>query len=113
MTLMRIADVEGRVDDGFVYADGPTLHPFTFRSHLGRAREIVEYQVRQTADGTDVHVVASAPLDTNALADRLRAALVGHGLARAAVTVARRRRRSTARRRGKLRRFVPLLTCHR
>jgi len=112
MTLMRIADVEGRVDDGFVYADGPTLHPFTFRSHLGRAREIVEYQVRQTADGADVHVVASAPLDTNALADRLRAALVGHGLARAAVTVRvveALDRQAT----GKLRRFVPLLTATR
>jgi phenylacetate-coenzyme A ligase PaaK-like adenylate-forming protein len=107
MTLIRIADVEGRVDDVFVYADGPTVHPFTFRSHLGRAREVVEYQVRQTADGAEVHAVASAPLDTNALAERLRVALVGHGLARAAVTVRvvdALGRQAT----GKLRRFVPL-----
>jgi phenylacetate-coenzyme A ligase PaaK-like adenylate-forming protein len=107
MTLMRIADVEGRVDDAFAYADGPTVHPFTFRSHLGRTREIVEYQVRQTHDGAEVLVVAAAPLDTSAIAERLRRALVDLGLARAAVTVREvdvLDRQAT----GKFRRFVQL-----
>jgi phenylacetate-coenzyme A ligase PaaK-like adenylate-forming protein len=108
MGLMRIADVEGRVDDAFAYANGPSVHPFTFRSQLGQAREIVEYQVRQTADGADVLVVAAAAaVDTAGLAERIRRALVDLGLERAVVTVRvidALARQDT----GKLRRFVPL-----
>ena len=57
-TGRRIADVEGRVDDVFVYAGRIGVHPHLFRSALGRRREVLEFQVRQTVDGADVVVCA-------------------------------------------------------
>ncbi|HXJ36077.1 MAG TPA: hypothetical protein VMS22_18755 [Candidatus Eisenbacteria bacterium] len=105
--LLRIDDIQGRLDDCFTYRGGPTVHPFTFRSPLGRDRHVVEYQVRQTARGADVLVVAQAAVDTERLAATLRSALAEQGLVDAEVTVTRveaLERQVT----GKLRRFVPL-----
>ncbi len=45
-----VADIQGRLDDVFVY-DGLRVHPHVFRSALGRHPGVVEYRVRQTADG--------------------------------------------------------------
>jgi phenylacetate-CoA ligase len=106
-TLLRIDDVQGRLDDAFTYPDGPTVHPFTFRSVLGRERALVEYQVRQTPRGVQVHVRREAPLDTTRLAERLRTALVDLGLAGAEVTIAPAEalERQPS---GKFKRFVPL-----
>ena len=56
-TGRRIADVEGRVDDVFVYDGRIGVHPHLFRSALGRRREVLEFQVRQTVDGADIVVV--------------------------------------------------------
>jgi phenylacetate-coenzyme A ligase PaaK-like adenylate-forming protein len=55
-----IADVEGRVDDVFHYPGEVVVHPHVFRSVLGRKRDVLEYQVRQTAAGADVLVVAAS-----------------------------------------------------
>lgn len=71
--------VEGRADELFVYGER-TLHPHAVRSVLVKAPEVSEYQVRQTADGIAVAVVAVEPLDRDALAARLRDALAGAGL---------------------------------
>ena len=83
------------------------MHPFTFRSMLGRERDIVEYQVRQTARGADVRVRCQGAVDTARIAAALRAALADLGLADAEVTVTAvetlERQDS-----GKFRRFVPL-----
>jgi phenylacetate-coenzyme A ligase PaaK-like adenylate-forming protein len=49
-TGRRIADIEGRSDDIFTY-DGVEVHPYVFRSVIGRHRDVLEYQVRQTATG--------------------------------------------------------------
>lgn len=106
-TLLRIDDIQGRVDDCFRYPGGPTVHPFTFRSTLGRERDIVEYQVRQTARGADVRVRLQGALDIARIAATLRAALGDLGLGDAEVTitpVATLPRQES----GKLRRFVPL-----
>lgn len=105
--LLRIDDIEGRLDDRFEYPGGPTIHPFTYRSLLGRERAIVEYQVRQTARGADVAVRADGELDTTRLAEALAAAVRAAGLADPVVTVTvvdEIPRQAI----GKLRRFIPL-----
>lgn len=105
--LLRIEDIQGRLDDCFAYPDGPTVHPFTFRSLLGRERDVTEYQVCQTVDGADVSVVGTDAIDTTLIAERLRRALVDAGLVTARVVATRVdaiERQAT----GKLRRFVPL-----
>jgi phenylacetate-coenzyme A ligase PaaK-like adenylate-forming protein len=106
-SLLRIEDIQGRLDDAFTYAGGVRVHPFTFRSVLGRERSIVEYQVRQTARGADVRARCEGPVDAARIAEALRAALIGAGLTGAEVSVTPVEgldRQAT----GKLRRFVPL-----
>jgi hypothetical protein len=63
------------------------VHPFTFRSTLGRERDVVEYQVCQTARGADVRVRCQNAVDTARIAAALRAALLELGLAGAEVSV--------------------------
>ncbi len=107
VTLLRIDDIEGRLDDCFTYPGGATVHPFTFRSPLGRERDIVEYQVHQTARGADVLIRCQGRVDTARLTGKLRDALAGAGLADAEVSVTpveALERQAT----GKFRRFVPL-----
>ncbi len=107
MALVRIDDVQGRLDDAFAYPGGARIHPFTFRTILGREAAIVEYQVRQTPRGADVRVRGEGPIDTARLAAKLREELAIHGLADADVTVTVVDvidRQAT----GKLRRFIPL-----
>ena len=105
--LMRIDDIQGRLDDCFTYPGGQTVHPLTFRSPLGRERDIIEYQVCQTARGADVRVRCQGPIDTARIAETIRGALADVGLTGAEVSVTpvdALSRQST----GKLRRFVPL-----
>ena len=106
MGMVRIDDIQGRLDDCFTWSGGPTVHPFAFRSPLGRERGIVEYQVRQTPRGADVLVVCQGRVDTKRLADTLRHALVDQGLTDPQVSVtsvAALERQAS----GKLKRFVP------
>jgi phenylacetate-coenzyme A ligase PaaK-like adenylate-forming protein len=106
-TLLRIDDIQGRLDDCFTYPDGPTIHPFTFRSVLGRERRIIEYQVRQTPRGADVQVRCEGGIDTARIGTTIREALVELGLNEAEISVVpveTLTRQAT----GKLRRFVPL-----
>jgi phenylacetate-coenzyme A ligase PaaK-like adenylate-forming protein len=106
-TSLRVDDIEGRSDDGFVYPGGCTVHPLVFRSPLGRAAGVIEYQVWQTADGADVRVVCESPIDVHGLRTALCRALADAGFPSAVVTVTaveRLQRLGT----GKLRRFVPL-----
>jgi phenylacetate-coenzyme A ligase PaaK-like adenylate-forming protein len=84
-TGRRIADIEGRVEGTFVYDGEVEVRLHLFRSALGRRRQMVEYQVRQTPAGADIVIRTLAPLDTNALSRELVEALTG-----------------------KLRRFIPL-----
>jgi phenylacetate-coenzyme A ligase PaaK-like adenylate-forming protein len=107
ITLVRIDDIQGRLDDCFAYAGGPTVHPFTFRSVLGRERSIVEYQVCQTARGADILVRCHGRIDTARIGETIRGALVDLGLggAEVSVTSVDTLSRQTT---GKLRRFVPL-----
>jgi phenylacetate-coenzyme A ligase PaaK-like adenylate-forming protein len=66
-THRRIADIQGRQDDTFVYAEGRHVHPITFRSPLGRERYITEYQVYQTPRGAEIRVLCNGPVNLDAL----------------------------------------------
>jgi phenylacetate-coenzyme A ligase PaaK-like adenylate-forming protein len=102
----RVADIQGRLDDGFEY--GPLhVHAHVFRSRLGKERYIVEYQVRQTADGAQIDVCCNGSVDLAALRDALIHDLRRSGLPAAQITIApvERLARPAS---GKLKRFVPL-----
>jgi phenylacetate-coenzyme A ligase PaaK-like adenylate-forming protein len=102
----RVADIQGRLDDGFQY--GPLhVHAHVFRSRLGKERYIVEYQVRQSADGAQVDVCCNGNVDLAALRDNLVHDLrkVGLPAARIAIASVERMVRPAS---GKLKRFVPL-----
>ena len=101
-----IADIEGRLDDAFVYGSDVLIHPHVFRSVLGREAGVVEYQVRQTAGGAEVLALGAFgnPVVT---VQRLESELGRLGVPSPCVTVRvvpALERQAT----GKIRRFVPL-----
>jgi phenylacetate-coenzyme A ligase PaaK-like adenylate-forming protein len=100
------ARVEGRADEVLSWG-GVSVHPHAIRSPLVTAA-VREHQVRQTADGVDIAVVADEDLDTAGLAAAIEAVLGSAGLARprAAVRVVDGVPRDPVT--GKTRRFVPL-----
>jgi phenylacetate-CoA ligase len=107
-----VADIQGRQDDGFVYA-GRRIHPHVFRSALGRHVGVVEYQVRQTEDGAAIAVRCCAPVDLDRLSTEIADALAGLGLERPVVEVTPVERLERDGGPAKLRRFVPLDHQHR
>ena len=104
---LRHVVVEGRSDDPFRYGD-VVVHPLTFRSVLTGTAAVTEYQVRQTPDGADLQVVASAPVDPAALAATLEASLRTQGVASPVVRIELVDRLERHAATGKIRRFVPL-----
>ncbi|MGD0255547.1 MAG: phenylacetate--CoA ligase family protein [Acidimicrobiales bacterium] len=103
----RVEDIQGRLDDRFVYGGGIAVHPHLFRSALAREPSIVEYQVRQTPSGAVVLAVTSEPFDAERLGSEMAAELALLGVQQPAVavrTVDRIDRQAI----GKLKRFVPL-----
>ena len=105
--LRRVDDIEGRTDDVFVYPGGIVVHPLTFRSLLGRERNVVDYQVRQTLRGATVIVRTSGAVDLVTLTRRIANALARAGVTDSEVTIERHEafERQAS---GKLRRFFPL-----
>jgi phenylacetate-coenzyme A ligase PaaK-like adenylate-forming protein len=105
-SLVRVAEVEGRLDDDFRYDGIGTVPASVFRHALGTDPAISEYQVRQTNGGADVLVVGSpnVPAVRNALVE----SLAHHGFNDPAIqiTVVARIERHEAT--GKLKRFVAL-----
>jgi phenylacetate-CoA ligase len=103
----RVADIQGRLDDEFVYRDALRIHPHVFRSVFVREPALTEYQVNQTADGAELLLCHDAPLDAEGLAAGVAAALADAGFADARVSA--RTVSSIARLpSGKVKRFVPL-----
>lgn len=103
----RIADVQGRLDDVFVY-QGRRVHPHLFRSELGREPAIVEYQVRQTPAGVAIAIRCAAPVSLDGIRDRVAAALAQCGLDRPQVRVEIVDRLERCGGVAKLKRFIPL-----
>jgi len=106
-TGRRIADIDGRSDDVFVY-DRVEVHPYVFRSAIGRRREVIDYQVRQTAAGADISLRTASPSDTAALTRELVAGLAALGLRTPTVQVSVVDDISRSGNAGKMRTFVPL-----
>lgn len=106
-TFRRIDDVEGRRDDVFLYPEGSVVHPLAFRSPLGRERNVIDYQVRQTRRGAAVRVRTVGPVELDGLARRIAASVERSGMPDPEITVERvevfERQAS-----GKLKRFFPL-----
>jgi len=103
----RVADIQGRRDDTFVYAGGVAVHPHVFRSALQREAGVTEYQVRQTERGAEILLRARGPVEPERLRQSLREALGELGCHAPEVTtqfVDELPRLAT----GKLKRFVPL-----
>src|SRR3954454_9611373 len=107
-TGRRIADPEGRVDGAFVYDDGIEVELHLFRSALGRRRQILEYQVRQTPAGANIAVRTCASVDTDALRRELLHGLMTLGVERPEVTIDVIEEIERAASTGELRRFIPL-----
>jgi phenylacetate-CoA ligase len=103
----HIADVQGRLDDVFVY-QGIHIHPHLFRSELGREAAVVEYQVRQTPAGAAIAVHCTAPVTLDGLRERIAAALGRAGLERPQVTIETVDRFERPGGPAKLKRFIPL-----
>lgn len=100
------ATVEGRVETVMRY--GPVdLHPFVLRSILVKTPAVLDYQIRQTARGIDVDLVATGSLELDDVVDRLTAALAHAGLPRPDVTARTVATLTRHPQTGKLQRFVP------
>lgn len=101
------ARVAGRVDAMLAYGD-VKVHPLTIRAELVKTPEVVEYQVRQTAAGAEVAVVAAQSLDAGELVGRVAQSLANAGLRDAEVAVRRVPALERDAYTGKVRRFIPL-----
>jgi phenylacetate-CoA ligase len=103
----RIADPQGRQDDCFRYGD-LTVNAHVFRSVLGRQRNVVEYQVRQTASGADVAVRRIGPVDCTEVAAEITRDLKTLGIDSPEITVVPVDHLERIASSGKLKRFIPL-----
>ena len=100
------AIVDGRRDDILHYADAD-VHPLVLRSVLLTRREVIDYQIRQTATGVDVRAMVERHLDLSLLRDDLRAALQRAGMADPQVRVEAVTSLPRHPETGKLRRVIP------
>jgi phenylacetate-coenzyme A ligase PaaK-like adenylate-forming protein len=101
------ATVEGRADDVFHYGD-IAVDPLVIRTVMVRTPAALEYQVRQTARGIDIAIVAEGELDSTTLAAALAESLRGAGLRHPEVHVREIVDISRHPETGKARRFIPL-----
>ena len=101
-----VADIQGRLDDTFVY-DGRRVHPHLFRSALGRRAAIIEYQVRQTPTGAAIAVRCRGAIDLECLSRGLEDGLASLGVEHPEVTIATLDRLERSDGPAKLKRFVP------
>lgn len=105
----RLADIQGRLDDTFVY-DGRPIHPLVFATALGRRAAISAYQVRQTPSGAAIALRCQGPVDLDALAAEIEHGLAHLGLERPEVTLTVVERLERNGGTAKLKRYVPLPT---
>ena len=83
--LLRVR-VQGRSEDVLSWG-AIEIHPVVIRSEILRAPDVLDHQVRQTALGVDVDVLATGDVDTDDLQVRIAAALADAGLDRPVVAV--------------------------
>jgi phenylacetate-CoA ligase len=100
------AIVRGRSDEVFRYGR-IEIHPLVIRAVLVKTPEVTDYQVRQTACGIEVTLVAEGLLDQEQLCERLGIALRRAGLKEPKVSARTVRALDRQAGTGKLRRFIP------
>lgn len=84
----RIFDLQGRLDEIFVYEGGPILRSLmVVFDALEIDRHVVDFQVHQTSRGADVLVVTDGLADLRALETELARAVAGAGLADPVISV--------------------------
>ena len=83
--LLRVR-VQGRSEDVLRWG-AIEIHPVVIRSEILRAPDVLDHQVRQTALGVDVDVLATGDVDTDDLQVRIATALADAGLDRPVVAV--------------------------
>lgn len=98
--------VQGRADDILRYGQAE-IHPRTLRSILLAHRDVLDYQVRQTARGVDVQVLLAHGAGAAGLREQLCAALARAGLADPEVMVEAVATLPRNPETGKLRRVIP------
>jgi phenylacetate-coenzyme A ligase PaaK-like adenylate-forming protein len=101
-----VADIQGRLDDVFVYGD-LRVHPHVFRSALSRHAGVIEYQVRQTGRGAHIAVRCGGPVGLHRLRDEIADGLRAIGMPNPMIEVGTVERLERDPGPGKLRRFVP------
>jgi phenylacetate-CoA ligase len=105
----RIADIQSRLEDSFVYPGGVKVHPHVFASVLRHDPQVIEYQVRQTPRGAEILLRTHGVTELETLEREVEAELARIGCTDplvAARPVASIPRVGI----GKLKRFVPLDT---
>ena len=102
-----VDDIQGRLDDGFIYSDAGVVHPHVFRSRLGRERHVVEYRVTQTQRGATIELCCNGNVELEGVRQGLIGDLQRLGLVDPQIGLTRvdAIERVVS---GKLRRFVPL-----
>ena len=103
----KIEDIQGRLDDSFLYQGECTVHPHVFRSALAGERNIVEYQVRQTSRGAAVMIVCQGEVDGERLKTKIVDGLIEVGIDGPEILITRVERLERLPT-GKLKRFIPL-----
>ncbi len=101
------ATVEGRADDVFHYGE-VAVDPLVIRTVMVRTPAALEYQVRQTADGIDIAIIAEGELNLTALRVALAQSLNAAGLLDPQVRVREVTDITRHPETGKARRFIPL-----
>jgi phenylacetate-CoA ligase len=101
------ADIQGRLDDTFLY-NGRPIHPLVFATALGRRAGISEYQVRQTPSGAAITLRCQGPVDFDHLAAEIEQGLAQLGLEHPEVTLTTVERLERVDGPAKLKRYVPL-----
>ena len=101
------ASVEGRADDVFQYGE-VAVDPLVIRTVMVTTPAALEYQVRQTAHGIDIAVVADGELNPAALRAALGQSLRAAGLPNPQVRVRSVTDIARHPETGKARRFIPL-----
>jgi phenylacetate-CoA ligase len=99
------ASVDGRADEVFCYG-AVSVHPSALTTALLRAVPVREYQVRQTARGADITVVAGPGLNESALAAAVQNSLREAGVMQPQVKISRAEAIARDPRTGKVRRFI-------
>jgi phenylacetate-CoA ligase len=101
------ATVEGRADDVFHYGH-VAVDPLVIRTVMVRTMAALEYQVRQTARGIDIAIIAEGELDPTVVAAALAQSLTAAGLPGPEVRVREVTDIARHPETGKARRFIPL-----